>query len=187
MRCLQRSSPPAMRAPCAQLLRRGSSATMPRRSSRLGDDDAAWQALVDGFDVLRRTWIRHGFVAMAEELLTLRGCPRASARKHRPARDGSPICSTRSSSPSRRWKSITSLSMVSSPGSPASVQNRSCLHRTPPRCGWRRTPTRYRSAPSTRVRDSSTASSSVRSSGRSRKDNPKTEARRSRTTWKTTA
>jgi exodeoxyribonuclease V beta subunit len=36
----------------------------------LGAEDTAWQALVDRFDAMRETWTRHGFVAMAEELLS---------------------------------------------------------------------------------------------------------------------
>ncbi|HET9062007.1 MAG TPA: UvrD-helicase domain-containing protein, partial [Candidatus Binatia bacterium] len=43
----------------------------------LGADDTAWQSLVDRFDALRETWTRHGFVAMAEELLAF-----AEARTH---------------------------------------------------------------------------------------------------------
>lgn len=39
----------------------------------LGEDDAAWQKLADDFDALRDTWARHGFVAMAEALLTFAG------------------------------------------------------------------------------------------------------------------
>lgn len=39
----------------------------------LGDDDGAWQGIVDGFEKLRETWIRRGFVAMAEEMLSFAG------------------------------------------------------------------------------------------------------------------